>query len=102
VAALTTVLHSYGHEASVWPQIYNQDLDFATTYQLLGTGVNVTYFHIHDELLCHLSHLCVPVSEGAKIILESHYSQMEGHFGVEKIVVILQKELYWLELCYYI
>ena len=42
VVALTTVLHSCGHEASEWPQFYQQYPNFATTYQLLGTCVNVT------------------------------------------------------------
>jgi hypothetical protein len=60
VAAPTTMLHSCGHEASEWPQLYQQDPDFATTYQLLGTCMNVTDFHIQDKLLCHLVHLCVP------------------------------------------
>jgi hypothetical protein len=87
VAALTTVLHSCGHEASEWPQLYQQDPDFATTYQLLGTGATVTDFHIQDELLCHLGHLCVPTSEHAKMIWEAHYSRVAGHFGVEKTVV---------------
>jgi hypothetical protein len=32
VDALTTMLHSYGHEASEWPQLYQQDPDFTTTY----------------------------------------------------------------------
>ena len=32
VASLTTVLHSCEHEASKWPQLYQQDLNFATTY----------------------------------------------------------------------
>jgi hypothetical protein len=62
VAALTTVLHSCGHEAVEWPQLYQQDPDFATTYQLLGTSVTVINFHIKDRLLCHLGHLCVPTS----------------------------------------
>jgi hypothetical protein len=95
MAALTTVLHSCGHEASEWPQLYQQDPDFTTTYQLLGTGVNVTDFHIQDRLLCHLGHLCVPTSERAKMIWEAHYSRMAGHFGMEKTVVILQKHFYW-------
>jgi hypothetical protein len=38
VAALNIVLHSCGHETLEWPQLYQQDPDFATTYQLLGTG----------------------------------------------------------------
>jgi hypothetical protein len=93
--ALTTVLHSCGHETSEWPQLYQQDLDFSTTYHLLGTCTTVTDFHIQDIILCHLSHIYGPTSESANMILESHYSQMERHFGVEKIVVILQKLFYW-------
>jgi hypothetical protein len=54
MAALTTVLHSCGHEASEWPQLYQQDPNFTTTYQLLGTGATVTDFHIQDGILCHL------------------------------------------------
>jgi hypothetical protein len=98
MAALTTVLHSCGHEASEWPQLYQQDPDFATTYHLLGTGMTITDFHIQDRLLCHLGHLCVPTRERAKMIWESHYSRMAGHFGMEKIVVILQKHFYWPKL----
>jgi hypothetical protein len=95
VVSLTTVLHSCGHEAFDWPQIYQQDLDFATTYQLLGTGTTITDFHIQDELLCHMGHLCVPTSECAKMIWEAHYSRVAGHFGVVKMVVVLQKHFYW-------
>jgi hypothetical protein len=94
VAALTTVVHSYGHEASEWPQVYQQDLDFTTTYQLLGTSTTVTDFHIQNILLCHLGHLYVPTSERAKLIWEAHYSRVAGHFGMEKIVVVLHKHFY--------
>jgi hypothetical protein len=89
VAALTTMLHSCGHESSEWPQLYQQDSDFATTYHLLGTGMTVIDFHIQDGLLCHLGHLCVPTSEISKLIWEAHYSWVAGHFGVEKNVAIL-------------
>jgi hypothetical protein len=92
------VLHSCGHEASGWPQLYKRDSDFATTYQMLGVGTPVTKFHLQDGLLCHLCHLCVPSSEQAKLIWESHYSRMVGHFGVEKIVAMLQKYFYWPKL----
>jgi hypothetical protein len=98
VVALTIVLHSYGHEASKWPQLYQQDPDFTTTYQLLGTGATVTDFHIQDELLCHLGHLVVPTSEREKLIWEAHYSWATRHFGMEKTVVILQKHFYWPKL----
>jgi hypothetical protein len=92
------MLHSCGHESYEWPQIYQQDPDFSTTYQLLGTGVNATDFHIYDRLLFHLGHLCVPASECAKMIWESHYCQMAGDFGVEKTLVVLQKHFYWPKL----
>jgi hypothetical protein len=89
VATLTTMLHSYGHETSEWPQRYQQDSDFATTYQLLGTSATLTYFHIQDGLLCHQGHLCVPTSEREKMIWEAHYSRVTRHFGIEKTMVIL-------------
>jgi hypothetical protein len=98
IATLMTVLHSYGNEASESPQLYQHDLDFATTYQILGTCTNVTDFHIQDGLLCHLGHLCVPTREHAKLIWEAHYNQMVGHFGVEKTMVVLQKHFYWPKL----
>jgi hypothetical protein len=62
--------------------------------QLLGTGVNVTDFHILDGLLCHLGHLHVPTSEREKLIWEAHSSRMAGHFGVEKTMVVLQKHFF--------
>jgi hypothetical protein len=95
MAALTIVLHSCGHETLEWSQLYQQDRNFATTYQLLGTGTIITNFHIQDRLLCHLEHLYVPTSERAKLIWEAHYSWVAGHFGVEKNVVVLQKHFYW-------
>jgi hypothetical protein len=94
MAALTTVLHSCGHEAFEFPQLYQQDPNFATTYQLLGIGAIVTDFHIQDMLLCHLGHIHVPTREHENMIWESHYSWVAGHFGIEKIVFILQKHFY--------
>jgi hypothetical protein len=93
--ALTIVLYSYGHEAFESPQLYQQDPDFSTTYWLLGKGANVTDFHIQDGLLCHLGHIFVLSREHAKMIWEAHYSGMTRHFGMEKIVDILQKHFYW-------
>ena len=98
MATLTIVLHSCGHEASEWPQLYQQDPYFATTYHLLGTNATVTDFHIQDGLLCHLGHLCVPTSKREKMIWDAHYSRMEVHFGIEKTVVVLEKLFYWPKL----
>jgi hypothetical protein len=93
VAAPTTVLHYFGHEAFEWPQLYQHDPDFTTTYQLLGTDTNITDFHIQDRILCHLGHLYVLTREHENIIWEAHYSQMAGHFGMEKTMVVLQKKI---------
>jgi hypothetical protein len=46
MAAITTMVHSCGHEAFEWPQLDQQDPDFSIAYQLLGTGMTVTSFHI--------------------------------------------------------
>jgi hypothetical protein len=92
------MLQSCGHEASEWPQLYQQDPDLATTYHLLGTCATVIDFHIQDRLLCHLGHICVSTRERAKMIWEAHYSQVEGHFCIEKTVVVLQKHFYWIKL----
>jgi hypothetical protein len=64
----------------------------------LGTGAIVTDFHIQDELLCHLGHLCVPTRKREKLIWEAHYSKVAGHFCVEKTMVIIQKHFYWTKI----
>jgi hypothetical protein len=43
---LTTVLDSCGHETYGWPQLYETDLDFATTYKMLGENAVVNNFHL--------------------------------------------------------
>jgi hypothetical protein len=98
VVTLTTMLHSYGHEVSEWSQFYQQDPKFTTTYQILGTYMNIIDFHIQDGLSCYRGHLCFPPSEFSKMIWEAHYSRMAGHFEMEKIVVVLQKHFYWPKL----
>jgi hypothetical protein len=92
------VLNSYGHETSGWSQLYANDPDFSTTYQVLSAVTLVANFHLQDGLLCHLGHLCVASSERVKLISEAHYSQVVGHFGVDKIVVVLQKYFSWPKL----
>jgi hypothetical protein len=96
--ALTTMLDSYVHETSGWPQLYETDPDFATTYQMLGAKAVVDNFHLQDGLLCHLGQICAPSSERAKLIWESHYSWVERHFGIKKAVAMLQKHFYWPKL----
>jgi hypothetical protein len=94
VMTLTTVLDSCGHETSGWPQLYETDPDFTTTYQMLGANTVVDNFHLQDGLLCRLGHICVPSSERAKLIWEAHYSRVAGHFSVKKTVVMLHKHFY--------
>jgi hypothetical protein len=68
IAALTMVLDSCDHETHGWPQLYETNLDFSTTYQMLGANAVVNNFHLQDGLLCRLGHICVPSSEQAKLI----------------------------------
>ena len=98
VTALTIVLNSCSHDTSRWSQLYANDLIFATTYQLVSACTLVANFHLQDGLLCHLGHLYVLSSEHAKLIWESHYYQVVGHFGVDKMVAMLQKYFYWTKL----
>jgi hypothetical protein len=96
------VLNSCGHKTSGWTQLYERDLDFTATYHRLGANTIVNDFHLKDRLLCHLGHLCVPSSQRVKLIWEAHYSWVAGHFGVEKIVVVLQQHFYWSKLRQYV
>jgi len=98
IVSRTIILNSYGNEMFGWPQLYNCDFEFSTTYQTLSTEKPVPNFHLQDGLICHMSHLCIPSSEHEKIIWESHYSHIVGHFGVEQTVVVLQKNFYWTKL----
>jgi hypothetical protein len=88
------VLDTCGHETFGWPQHYEIDPNFITTYQILGANEVVDSFHIQDGLFCCLGHICVPSSEREKMIWEAHYSRVAGHFGIKKIVVMLQKHFY--------
>ena len=63
VVALTMVLDSCGHETYGWPQLYETNPDFTTTYQMLGANTIVDNFHLQDGFLCHLGHICVPSRE---------------------------------------
>ena len=57
--------------------------------------MQVPNFHLQDALLCHLGLLCAYSSERAKMVWKVHYSQVVGHFRVEKTVVVLHKYFYW-------
>jgi hypothetical protein len=89
IVELPTVLYSCGHETFRWPHLYETYPYFSTTYQMLGDNTMVANFHLKDGLLYHLGHLYVPSSEHVNLILEAHYSRVEGHFGIEMTVVVL-------------
>ena len=65
---------------------------------MLQKGKQVPIFQLQDTLLCHLGQICVPSSKHSKIILEMHYYQVTGHFGIEKTVAMMQKYFYSLNL----
>jgi hypothetical protein len=94
VSTLTKVLDSYSHETSGWPQLYETDPDFTTTYQMFGAKAVIDNFHLQDGLLCCMGNICVPSSERVKMIWESHYIRVAGHFGIEMTVAMLQKHFY--------
>jgi hypothetical protein len=96
--ALTTVLDYCIHETFEWPHLYETDPGFTNTYQMLGANTVVTNFNLQDGLLCHLGHLCVTSSKQAKLIWESHYNRVVGHFRVEKTMEILERHFYWPKL----
>ena len=48
VASLTTMLECCGHETFGSPQLYETNLSFATTYQMLGANIVVDNFHLQD------------------------------------------------------
>jgi hypothetical protein len=96
--ALTMMLDSCGHETSSWPNLYDRDPNFATTYQMFDANSVVANFHIQDGLLCQLGHLCIPSSEQVKLIWEAHYIQVAGNFDVKKTVAVMQKHFYWSKL----
>ena len=85
----TIVLNSCGLETYDWPLLYKSDPEFSHTYRILFEGNQVPNFHLQDALLCHMGHLCVPLSERAKMIWKVHYNRVTGHFGVKKTAVVL-------------
>jgi hypothetical protein len=68
VMTLTMVLESCGHETYGWPQLYETDSDFTIAYQMLGANAVVDNFHLQDDLLYRLVHICVPSRERENMI----------------------------------
>jgi hypothetical protein len=45
-----------------------------------------------------MGHVCVPSREQVTLIWEAHYSWVERHFNVKKVVALLQKHFYGTKL----
>jgi hypothetical protein len=56
---------------------------------MLGTYAVVANFHLQDGMMCRMGHICIPSRKQVKLIWEAHYSQVTGHFNVEKAVEML-------------
>ena len=67
-------ISSVDHEPSRWSQLYANDLNFTTTYQILREGTLVVIYHTQDGLLYNMGHFFIPSSECVKMIWESLYS----------------------------
>jgi hypothetical protein len=69
VAALTMVLDSCGHETSGWPQLYETDPDFSTTYQMLGANTVVDNFHLlHSIKQASEADLGIPLQSSGRTL----------------------------------
>jgi len=60
-----------------------------------GNQIEELDYHVHNSLLYHLGKLCIPQGERNNIIREAHTSLIDGHFGVGKTIVNLQRYWYW-------
>jgi hypothetical protein len=92
------VLESCKNEAFGWYQLYDNNPNFDMTYQMLGMGMVISNFHVQYGILFHLRHLCISSTERVKMIWEAHCSWVTRHFGMQKIVAVLQKYFYWMKL----
>jgi hypothetical protein len=83
------------HESYV--EQYALDTDFKEVYETLchSNHVEELDYHVHDNILYHLSKLCIPQGKRINIIREAHSSLIAGHFGVGETVANLQRYCYW-------
>lgn len=54
----------------------------------------ILVFPLQDAQLCYMRNLCVHLRRCAKLIWEAHYSWVVGHFAMEKVMVVLQKQFF--------
>src|SRR4051812_46639078 len=76
--------------------LYVFDFDFAEPYRLCVLRNAWDKFHIHDRFLFRANKLCVPESSMRLLLLqESHAGGLMGHFGREKMLLMLADHFYW-------
>ena len=95
ISVATILKHNYVLHDSYVEQ-YALDSYFQDVYATLSQGNQVEEldYHMHDNLLYHLSKLCIPEGERVKIIIEAHTSLIAGHFGVSKTMTHLHRYFY--------
>ena len=96
ISASTLLRNDYVVHQSYIEQ-YAHYVDFKDVYASLSEGnqVEERYYHMHKNLLFHLGKLCIPQGERLSVMREAHSSLIDGHFGVIKTVVHLQRYCYW-------
>jgi hypothetical protein len=76
--------------------LYATDHDFSAPYSMCTGGKAWDKYHIHDGFLFHANKLCVPESSMNLLLLqESHADGLMGHFGHEKMLLMLADHFYW-------
>ena len=83
---------SLTHESYI--EQYVEDKDFKKVYASLIHGKQEENYYVHNQLLYHLSKLCIPEKERVHVIREAHSSLIAGHFGVSKTLSVLQNHCY--------
>jgi hypothetical protein len=76
--------------------LYGTDHDFSVPYSMFTGGKAWDKYHIHDGFLFCANKLCVLESSVCLLLLqESHAGSLMGHFGREKMLLMLADHFYW-------
>ena len=76
-------------------ELYFNDLDFSDIYSSCGSATQGK-FYILDGFLFYLNWLCIPnCSICSLLVRKAHGGGLIGHFGVAKMLAILQEHFHW-------